>query len=70
MVDKQGMVLARLKEHGSITQLEAIDLCMATRLSSIIQRFRTKGMNIISDWETDGESRWVRYRLVEDGGDG
>lgn len=63
MVDKQGKVLQYLKEHGSITQLEALDLCMATRLSGIIFRLKQQGWQITSEWETDGEIRWTRYFL-------
>jgi hypothetical protein len=36
-------VLKHLKEHGSITSIEAINLYGATRLSDIIYRLRRRG---------------------------
>lgn len=39
-------VLAHLKEHGSITSLQAINLYGATRLSAIIFDLRHKGYEI------------------------
>jgi hypothetical protein len=49
--------------HGDITSLEAIKLYWATRLSSIIFRLKEKGYKIESIQETDGKSRYVRYKL-------
>ena len=43
---KTGKILAHLRNKGSITSFEAIELYGATRLSSIIHSFREKGMNI------------------------
>lgn len=43
---KKPKVLNHLKEHGSITSLQAFDLYHATRLSSIILRLRREGYNI------------------------
>ena len=45
-------VLQHLKEHGSITQLEATELYGATRLSAIVFNLRKKGYAISS--ETQG----------------
>lgn len=39
-------VIEHLKNHGSITSLEAIDMYGATRLSAIIFRLRGQGYNI------------------------
>lgn len=44
--NKTEKVLNHLKEHGTITSLEAIELYGATRLSDIIYRLRKKGMKI------------------------
>lgn len=64
MIDKKGIVLLHLKKHGSITQMEAIDLCMATRLSGIIFRLKNEGWPITAVWEDDGNgTRWTRYYL-------
>ena len=45
-MSKTEKVLNHLKENGSITSLEAIDLYGATRLSAIIFNLRNRGYNI------------------------
>ncbi len=45
-VDKTSKVLDHLKEHGSITSLEAFELYGATRLSAIIFNLKHKGYEI------------------------
>ena len=44
--NKTEKVLEHLKEHGTITSLEAIELYGATRLSDIIYRLRKQGLHI------------------------
>ena len=44
--NKTEKVLEHLKNNGSITSLEAIELYGATRLSDIIYRLRKQGLNI------------------------
>lgn len=62
MVGKKRIVLSYLKENGSITQLEALNLCMETRLSGIIFRLRNEGWPITAVWEDNGNgTRWTRY---------
>lgn len=51
-MNKTTAVLDHMKEHGSITQMEAIELFGATRLSAIIFNLRRKGYEITS--ETQG----------------
>lgn len=41
-------VLKHLKEHGSITSMEAFELYGATRLSAIIFDFRKMGYDIVT----------------------
>ena len=43
---KTDKVLEHLKEHGTITSMEAIDMYGATRLSAIIFNLRNRGYNI------------------------
>ena len=45
-MNKTVAVLLHLKEHGSITSLEAIEKYSATRLSAIIYTLRKRGYNI------------------------
>lgn len=45
-ISKHQKVLEHLKEHGTITSLEAIELYGATRLSAIIFNLRKQGFNI------------------------
>ena len=44
--NKTEKVLNHLKEHGNITNLEAIELYGATRVSDIIYRLRKRGLDI------------------------
>ena len=48
-VSKTEKVLNHLKEHGSITSLEAINLYTATRLSAIIYTLRNRGYDIVTE---------------------
>ena len=45
-MNKTSAVLEHLREHGSITSIEAIELYGATRLSSIIFNLRRRGVPI------------------------
>lgn len=47
-INKTTEVLKHLKEHGSITSLEAINLYGATRLSAIIFNLKKKGYDIMT----------------------
>lgn len=47
-MNKTQAVLEYLKKNKSMTSLDAINLCCATRLSDIIYRLRKKGYNIIT----------------------
>ncbi len=51
--------------HGSITSLEAIKLYWATRLSATIFILKSRGYKIESIRETNGKSRYVRYKLIK-----
>lgn len=46
MASKTSEVLNHLKEHGSITSMEAIDMFGATRLSAIVFNLRKRGYEI------------------------
>lgn len=47
-ISKTERVLNHLRENGSITSLEAIELYGATRLSAIIYNLRNRGYDIIT----------------------
>ena len=63
-------ILQHLRDHGSITSMEAYEHFGCTRLSARIKDLRDEGHSIASDWET-GENRdgvkvsYARYRLAE-----
>lgn len=64
-------VLAHLREHGSITSLEAIKEYGATRLSAIIFELRAEGYDIDTDFETSknrygDKVTYARYVLREE----
>lgn len=64
-------VLQHLKEHGSITQLEATELYGATRLSAIVFNLRRKGYAISSETQgaIDRHGHAVNYAkyVLQDG---
>lgn len=47
-MSKSSIIRDRLLKGGTITSLEAINLCSATRLSAIIYNMRKAGYNVIS----------------------
>lgn len=51
------VVLNHLREHGSITSMEAFQLYGVTRLSSIIHTFRKQGI-LIGTIMKDGKTRY------------
>ena len=62
-------ILNHLKEHGSITTLDAIKDYWCTRLSQYILILKREGYVITPVWETNGTKRWVRYYLTTTGAD-
>ena len=63
-------ILQHLRDHGSITSMEAYERFGCTRLSARIKDLRDEGHSIASDWETaknrDGVTiSFARYRLAE-----
>ena len=62
-MNKTTAVLDHMKEHGSITQMEAIELFGATRLSAIVFNLRRKGHDIetVTMGTTDRYGHAVNY---------
>lgn len=59
-----------IKEHGSITNMEAMKELGILRLSARISDMRQAGINVISEYESgknrwDEPTRWVRYYIRE-----
>ena len=63
MANKTSEVLRYLKENGSITQMDAIELFGATRLSAIVFNLRRKGHDIesVSEGAIDRYGRAINY---------
>ena len=62
-MNKTTSVLDHMREHGSITQMEAIELFGATRLSAIVFNLRKKGCDIetVTMGMTDRYGHAVNY---------
>lgn len=60
-------VLAYLKQDKTISQAEAIQYFDCYRLSSVIQRLRNQGYDIVTHYERNnsGIGRHARYELVK-----
>ena len=56
--------LAYLKEHGSITPMQALEEFGCFRLAVVISRLRADGHSIFTDIN-DGEPKFAIYRLME-----
>lgn len=55
-----------LQENGSITPIDALNLCGCLRLASRIADLkRIMGADIRTEMESTGTSRYARYRLIE-----
>lgn len=64
---KTYQVLLWLVDHPEtgLTQLEATSRFYATRLSSMVHRFRNEfGLEVKSEPETKGRSHFTRYKLI------
>ena len=59
-------VLKYMREHGSITALEAVMCLRILRLSARICDLRRSGHKIVGITEHSDGSYYTRYRLVEE----
>jgi hypothetical protein len=61
----QQQILAHLKQGSTLTQAEAIDLYKCYRLSSVINRLRSIGHDIVTHDEPNQGSKGIhaRYEL-------
>ena len=63
---QNGMVLAYLRRHESITSAEAQEHCDGCRrLAARIEELRKDGWAITSDIVYRGRKHWAKYTLVE-----
>lgn len=65
-------IVAHIKEHGSITSLEAMSKYGIMRLASRITDLRRRGVSIVAETVTgenrDGRTvRYSKYKLLEGG---
>jgi hypothetical protein len=59
-------VLDYLQTHDGVTELEAVHAHLGTRLSGRIFELKAAGYPIVDEWESYGDSRYKRYRLVRE----
>lgn len=66
MTDSTAHVLTVLRQRGSLTTLEALDMGLGIRLAARVEEIRRElGASCIETvWETSGDKRWARYRWV------
>lgn len=64
LAKQKEQVLAHLKEHGSITSMDAIKLYWITRLSQYIYLLRNDGCPIEDVIECKDGKHWKRYLWV------
>ena len=57
-------ILAHLRAGRSITPLEALRRFGCLRLGARVYDLRRRGHKIINVWQTAGDKRFARYRMV------
>jgi hypothetical protein len=57
-------ILAHLEHGGTLTPLEALNLCGSLRLSGRVLELRQAGWAIVTDMVKVGDKRVARYRLA------
>lgn len=60
-------IAARLESAGSITPLEALELCGCMRLAARVSDLRARGMPIETVRESRNGSSYARYVLRKEG---
>lgn len=59
-------ILDYVKEHGSITSLEATrDLLIMSFTKRMSEIRRDPGYEVSQEWESNGHTRWLRYFIKE-----
>lgn len=67
---QEDMVLKYLREHGSITTMEAVRELSIMNPQQRILKLREMGYNIVTEWEVSpAGARYGIYRLQEDDDD-
>lgn len=67
---QEDRVLQYLREHGSITTMEAVKELSIMNPQQRILKLREMGHNIVTEWEVSpAGARYGIYRLQEDGND-
>lgn len=70
MTSQNEAILRHLKERGSITPMEAMDLYGCFRLAARIDDLKRDGVGIKTEMESKTGKRWARYSLTEKGKQG
>ena len=68
MKNQSEKILSHLKQGKTISQAEAIQYFDCYRLSSVIQRLRCAGYDIVTHYERNnsGIGRHARYELIKE----
>lgn len=61
-------ILDYLMEGHSITSYEAFTKFGCTKLTTRVSELRRAGANIIGEWDSNNDSRFIRYRMGEEDG--
>ena len=61
---KTSKIVRYMRTHTGITQMDAYDLCKATRLSSIIFELKQRGYEIKTIYHPTKQSRYAEYQFT------
>lgn len=63
MMSKTRMIIKYMSVHTGITQMDAYELCKATRLGAIIFDLKKRGYEIETVILKQGRTRYAEYRM-------
>jgi len=66
---QRDMVLNHLKEHGKISQLQALRSYGCMRLADVVYKLRNDGAPIETTWRYQGGKRYAVYRMEQNDGE-
>lgn len=66
MKTQEEMILDYLKEHGSITSMQAFQRLGITRLSARVYDLRDHGHNVVTETVTKNGKRYAAYKLYDE----
>jgi len=62
---QNALILKHMRDHKTITSLEAVEKYRIMRLASRVSELRSRGYSIASEYVKNGKSHYVVYHLKD-----